>query len=122
MACGQDGRPYVQGDLPVYDQACTRSSIGPQPGYLTVPVGSFKQDQSPHGLADCAGSVAELTQDSLADDARLRWYSGASWGDVDAERFSAASSRLIDERQISPFVGFRLVVDLVDGQPKFWAE
>ena len=87
IANGQDDRLYTQGDLPAVDQPARAMRFNSNQAISLSPWGSFTADQGPYGHHDCAASVAEFTQDSLAEDNRLRWYSGASWGDIDAARF-----------------------------------
>lgn len=104
-ARGDDGRTFPWGNA--WDPELLNSDDeGP---FETLPVGSFPQGASPHGLLDPAGQVYEWT---AAEQAPGRHFvKGGSWDDKGCGvcRPSARHGRPDDIRHI--LIGFRLVAE-----------
>ncbi|GEM_PF-2636280 len=110
-ARGVDGRPYPWGTEMVDGRCVVRThpacAVNPNP----QPIGLAPDDESPYGLRDAAGSVAEWTSSSAARDASLAIRRGASWG-YEPETCRSASRIATDGRNCNPHVGFRVVREL----------
>jgi serine/threonine-protein kinase len=107
-ARGVDGRPYPWGNR--FDAALckTRESRPGPPG--PEPAGAFAFDESPYGVRDLAGCIAEWVV-AEAQEGELRPVSkGGAWCDWPAD-CHAASRRVYRPEERSARVGFRLARD-----------
>lgn len=106
-ARGIDGRYYPWGDdSPSPDLACYQGEIAYD---ATVPIGSFPDNRSPHGVMDMIGNVWEFCLDSI-DDPRdphiLRggsWCNGVEYANCISRTFTSPPEKRID------FGGFRVI-------------
>jgi hypothetical protein len=106
-ARGIDGRYYPWGDeSPAHDLACYQGEIAYEG---TVPIGSFPDNRSPHGVMDMVGNVWEFCLDSI-DDPRdphiLRggsWCNGVEYANCLSRTFTHPANKRID------FGGFRVI-------------
>jgi hypothetical protein len=106
-ARGIDGRYFPWGDdAPSPDLACYQGEIAYE---NTVPIGSFPENRSPHGVMDMIGNVWEFCLDAI-DDPRdphiLRggsWCNGAEYANCLARTFTYPPEKRID------FGGFRVI-------------
>lgn len=106
-ARGADGRRFPWGD-PFQARFCNMVDSFDEPKLCEV--GTFRQDESPYGVHDCAGSVREWCLDEGANGEGIRLRGGA-W------RLPEYRSVLWDEGVMPPYlsqnyVGARLVVRL----------
>ncbi|PKP83947.1 MAG: hypothetical protein CVT80_10920 [Alphaproteobacteria bacterium HGW-Alphaproteobacteria-2] len=104
-ARGHDGRAFPWGDE--WDAARLNShDRGP---FDTLPVGSFPEGASPHGLLDAAGQVFEWTETEAAPGRII--VKGGSWDDKGCGvcRPAARHARPADIRHI--LIGYRLVCE-----------
>jgi formylglycine-generating enzyme required for sulfatase activity len=102
-ARGSDGRTFPWGDT--FDASHLNShDRGP---FDTMPVGSFPQGASPHGMLDAAGQVFEWTASATSETRRL--VKGGSWDDKGCGvcRPAARHGRPAALKHI--LIGFRLV-------------
>jgi formylglycine-generating enzyme required for sulfatase activity len=89
--------PYFKGDR------SRRSNSRPEP------VGLFPDDESPFGIRDLTGSVAEWTAD-WKEVGNLFWVKGSSWASQDPEDARVASRQAFPPAEPRAGVGFRVVV------------
>ncbi len=75
------------------------------------PTGFVPDDESPYGVHDLAGSVAEWTSSSAARDASLAIRRGAAWG-YEAETCRSAARIGTAGSNTNPHVGFRVVREI----------
>jgi serine/threonine-protein kinase len=106
-ARGTDGRLYPWGNS--FDPTFCKHRDARREGIFPEPVGSFPLDESPYGVRDCAGGVAEWMFDGPTPE--RRYARGGSWdGGLDACRLTHRTSLLSQGRYRG--VGFRLVYAL----------
>jgi formylglycine-generating enzyme required for sulfatase activity len=113
MARGGDRRTFVYGDqrewLAFKGTNSRRANARPEP------IGLFPDDESPFGIRDLAGSVAEWTADWNEDDG-LFWGKGSSWcSQAERARVRAEDDRVASRQAWGPGdpragSGFRVVV------------
>ncbi|MBX3472485.1 MAG: SUMF1/EgtB/PvdO family nonheme iron enzyme, partial [Planctomycetes bacterium] len=110
-AGGADGRRYPWGDRfdPSWAATLRGGEARPVRGLRLVTAGTTPADESPWGVRDLAGSVAEWTADWLDEARELRRVCGGAWADVDPERFRLDAAAGLDPNASSPYVGFRVV-------------
>ncbi|MCO5165125.1 MAG: SUMF1/EgtB/PvdO family nonheme iron enzyme [Planctomycetes bacterium] len=113
-AAGADGRRYPWGDRfdPAWTVSLRAGDARPARGLRLVTAGTTDADESPWGVRDLAGSVAEWTADWLDEARELRRVCGGAWTDVDPERFRVDAPAGLDPNTSSPSVGFRVVKEL----------
>ena len=78
--------------------------------------GSAPTDRTATGLFDMAGSVSEWTATPTPATAPARRLVGGHWQALDTHLFRISYQPGADERIILPYLGFRLVVDIENGQ------
>jgi serine/threonine-protein kinase len=103
-----DGRVFPWGNHfePSYCKMQDSRAGEPQP----EPVGSYPVDESPYGVRDMAGGVAEWCQDWHDEMPALRVLRGGSWG-FGARHCRTASRTGAQPHSVAGFQGFRVVVD-----------
>jgi formylglycine-generating enzyme required for sulfatase activity len=120
---GADGRPFPMGTEldPSFAKIRNSRPEGTQP----EPVGAFPLDESPHGVRDLAGGIADWTSTmvdggsapSLADEGdpeverRQAYYVGGHWGTLVSQPPVQAGLK-----QRNNAVGFRLALSLEPGR------
>ena len=110
-ARGVDGRVFPWGDHFEPSYCKMRESRTGEP--LPDPVGSHPVDESPYGVRDMAGGVAEWCQDWHDEMPMLRVLRGGSWSF--GRRHCRTASRVgALPNSVASFQGFRIVVDLPD--------
>jgi formylglycine-generating enzyme required for sulfatase activity len=107
MARGGDDRRFVYGDE--REWSCFKGTRSRRTNALPEPVGLFADDESPFGVRDLTGSMAEWTGDWKEVGGRF-WAKGHSWGSQTPEDDRIASRHALEPSTASPVVGFRLVV------------
>ena len=105
---GVDGRIFPWGNHfePSYCKMRDSRAGDPQP----EPVGSYPVDESPYGVRDMAGGVAEWCQDWHDEMPALRVLRGGSWA-FGARHCRTASRTGAQPHSVAGFQGFRVVVD-----------
>ncbi len=110
-ARGVDGRLFPWGNEIADDRCICR----PHPVHLTgvtlPPVGTATDDESPYGVRDMAGGVAEWSADSPGEDPHIAVRRGSAWG-YELETARVATRIGTGSRGASPYVGFRVVREL----------
>lgn len=111
-ACGNE---CVDQLFKMAPEAWSRMYDGNDGWPLTAPVGSISGDQSPEGVFDLGGNVAEWVADSYRDcyrkdcqsDDALRTVKGATWatGEISIVRGASRSGRPPTRK--TPLIGFR---------------
>ena len=111
MARGGDDRVFTYGDERewLYFKGVTSRPYNPAP----EPVGLFPDDESPHGIRDLMGSVAEWTAD-WDGEGRVFWVKGAAWGSQEAEHDRIAARRALPPTAITSTVGIRVIVRVLE--------
>jgi formylglycine-generating enzyme required for sulfatase activity len=119
---GADGRPFPMGDR--LDPSFAKIRQSRAEGPVVEPVGTFALDESPYGVRDLGGGVADWTA-TLTDDEipptsvresdpgaeqRHAYWMGGHWGSMGAQQ--AASRIPMGVRYRSNGVGFRLALSL----------
>jgi serine/threonine-protein kinase len=105
-ARGVDGRTYPWGER--FDPTfCKMRESRARAAYLE-PVGTFDMDESPYGVRDTAGCIAEWCQEWFSRRQGLRVVRGGSWN---ATRHMCRSAGRFGEHYLGTFpqVGFRVV-------------
>jgi serine/threonine protein kinase len=115
LAAGnQDGSQFPTGaDIDLKNIASAHNSSKGLPA-----AGSFQADRSSTGLLDMAGSVSEWTSTKADLLEPIRVVCGGHWQALQPTLFRTNYQTGVDERLVEQWLGFRLVVDVVDGQPK----
>lgn len=103
-ARGPDGGAYPWGEDAPGEGVCWRR----YPGKGTCPVGSFSRDQSPFGILDMAGNVAEWTAD--------RTVKGGSWFSSSKTSLLASARRREQPAEHNSELGFRCAKGLPQGR------
>lgn len=103
---GDDGLAYPWGND--YDAALLNSAVkGPRD---TLPVGTYPDGKSPHGVLDCAGNVFQWTSTPWPHKAAAMTVKGSAWDDFGGlGRGAAAHGRPVRARHV--IVGFRCAAD-----------
>jgi serine/threonine-protein kinase len=108
-ACGAEARRFPWGDAPDPVRANTdEHGVGG-----TLPVGRLPAGESPFGVLDLAGNVAEWTATSHPLDPALRLVAGGHF-DAPASDCTTASLRPRPAADPAMTVGFRCARDLID--------
>ncbi len=102
-ARGVDGRRYPWGDR--FDGSLCKTRESHAARAVPEPVGAAPLDESPFGMRDCAGGVAEWVEAGSESVGAVR---GGSWADWSMACHLGAR-RTLAKTQRSPSVGFRLV-------------
>ena len=110
-ARGVDGRVYPWGDHfePSYCKMNTSCAGEPQP----EPVGNYAVDESPYGVRDMAGGVAEWCRSWHDEMPLLRLLRGGAWA-FGPKHCRTASRIGALPHAVASFQGFRVVVDVPD--------
>ncbi|MBI2899490.1 MAG: SUMF1/EgtB/PvdO family nonheme iron enzyme [Planctomycetes bacterium] len=106
-ARGADGRIYPWGNH--FTWCFTKGGLSRNAKPWPEPVGSFPEDESPYGVRDLAGSVAEWCEDACDLQPELRYCRGGAWLSADWVPFRAASRAAEDPANAAVSYGFRVV-------------
>jgi formylglycine-generating enzyme required for sulfatase activity len=101
--------------FPWGDQFEPQYFIGSDPEFQdTATVGSRSPvGDSPFGLADMAGNVAEWTASPATADGLLMVVKGGAYRDA-AEAMMAAAVQSVDKSQVAPWLGFRCAMSIME--------
>jgi formylglycine-generating enzyme required for sulfatase activity len=108
-ADGRQTRRYPFGDE--FDWAYVKGGRSRRTNPVPEPVGLFPDDESPYGVRDLAGSLAEWTA-TWNEKGKTFDVRGGSWDLTDPAAFALTTPRTALPRLTSPTLGVRVVVRL----------
>ena len=106
-ARGVDGRAFPWGNR--FDWSFCNGALSRESNQQLLPFGVFPADESPYGVRDLAGGLAEWCDVHKSPEAPTRPLRGGAWTHSTEVAFRAASRFSGHERTMQTHLGFRLV-------------